>query len=296
MIADDTATITLRCPVPFTCSSQPTVELTEISPEPTLRNYQNCMVQQLVKNKNNSSKTACSQTYVLPVYEVRTKVNPDRVGSVKSMNQSFYKTVTSADDVVPADDERLVKLYKEIVGAEKGTYRRAKLIYEYMCKNYEILSKNRKDDADPFDLINKKKGDAYDFSVMYAAMLRTAGIPCIIDCGILVNESLKSQAHWWCEFYCPDFGWVPVDVALGAGLEFKNWPDVTDAHVYYFGNLDSHHILFSRGYNQQKPFSQDNKIVQYKKSFALQSIWEESFAETIKYSSYWSVPVIKGVY
>ena len=68
------------------------------------------------------------------------------------------------------------------------------------------------------------------------------------------------------------------------------------ARDYYFGNLDSHHIVFSRGYNEIKPFAQDNKTVKYPKSFALQSIWEEASSNTAKYSSYWSVPAIKGVY
>ena len=91
---------------------------------------------------------------------------------------------------------------------------------------------------------------------------------------------------------------MPVDVSLGDGLEYKVWTEnMTSAPVeYYFGNMDSHHIVFSRGYNDIKPFAQDNKTVKYPKSFALQSIWEEASSNTAKYSSYWSVPSIKGVY
>ena len=296
VVTEGSATISLRCPIPVSAPWQSNVELTEINPEPNLKYYQNCMVQQLTRSISNPEKAVFNQTYVLSVYEINTKINPDRVGSVKSLNSTFYKMTTAADDIIPADDERLVSLYKSIVGNEKGTYRRAKLIYDYMCKNFEILSKNRKDDADPFDLITRKKGDAYDFAVIYTTLLRTCGIPALIDCGVLINENMNTQNHWWSEFYCPGFGWVPVDIALGAGLDYKNWSDVSDPKTYYFGNLDSHHIAFSRGLNQLKPFSPDNKIVQYRKSFALQSIWEEASSEASKYSSYWSIPVVKGVY
>ena len=72
--------------------------------------------------------------------------------------------------------------------------------------------------------------------------------------------------------------------------------NIIDTKEYYFGNMDSHHILFSRGWSQLKPFSADSKIVQQPRSFALQSIWEEANKDTAKYSSYWSVPVVKGVY
>ena len=96
--------------------------------------------------------------------------------------------------------------------------------------------------------------------------------------------------------YIYGFGWVPVDAALGDNLSYKRWSENADSAEYYFGNMDSHHIVFSRGYNDIKPFAQDNKTVKYPKSFALQSIWEEASSNTAKYSSYWSVPSIKGVY
>ena len=133
---------------------------------------------------------------------------------------------------------------------------------------------------------------------MCTALFRAAGIPAITDAGILVCQDLMTQAHWWCEFYIEKIGWIPVDPAIGAGLEYKRWIEgnITDSREFYFGNLDSHRITFSHGWNQLKPFSLDNKIVQQPRSFALQSIWEEASKSTVKYSSYWSIPVVKGVY
>lgn len=292
----DVSTITLRCPVPVKLSSQNSIDTTELSPTPLIQNYQNCNVQQFKKEKNSIYKNTIKQTFVLPVYEVKTKVNADKIGSMKDLNSAFYAKYTHKDALVPADTDELVELYKKIVAKEKNHYRRAKLIYEYMCDNYTILKKNRKSDADPLDLLSKEKGDAYDFAIIYAALLRTAGIPCVVNSGVLVSSDFNTQNHWWVDFYMPNYGWVPVDVALGAGLDYKAWNINIDARTYYFGNMDSHRITFSRGFTQNKPLSQDNKIVQYKRSFALQSIWEEASSNTIKYSSYWTVPVINGVY
>ena len=292
----DVSTITLRCPIPVKIPSQNAVDVTEIQPVPLIQNYQNCNVQQFKRDKNSVYKNSFTQTFVLPVYEVRTKVNPDKIGSMKNLNSAFYMTYTRKDSLVPADTDELVDLYKQIVGKEKNYYKRAKLIYDYMCDNYSITKKNRKNDADPMDLITKEKGDAYDFTIIYAALLRTAGIPCVVNSGILINQNLTTQNHWWVDFYMPGVGWIPVDIALGAGMEYKPWSGNIDARDYYFGNMDSHRVTFSRGYTEMKPLSQDNKIITYSKSFALQSIWEEASNNTIKYSSYWSVPVINGVY
>lgn len=294
----DVSTITLRCPVPVEVPSQPTVEFTEVSPSPILQNYQGCMIHQITKNRNNLPKSVFKQTFVLPVYEINTTINKDKLGDYKKMNQELYAKYTAPDSLIPSNDKSIKDLCAKICGKEKNPYLCAKLIYKFLLDNYDLLEKNRKNDANPLDLLVEKKGDAYDFAVVYTAMLRAAEIPAVIDGGILINQELGTQAHWWCEFYLQNFGWVPVDLALGAGMEYKKWVEVeeTDEREYYFGNLDSHHVIFSRGVNEMKPFSQENQIVMYPKSFALQNIWEEASNNTSKYSSYWSLPVVKGIY
>ena len=298
VVTDDVSTITLRCPVPFACPAQPNVETTEVSPEPILMNYQNNLIHQITKSRNNTPKSVFKQTFVLPVYEVHANVNVLKIGNYKNTEKNLLSGALRADSLVPANDTAVKELCAKIIGKEKNAWNKAKLIYDYMCTNLSIQSKVRNGDSDPLDLIKNGTGDAYDFAVIYTALLRAAEIPAYTDGGVLVNQDLQSQAHWWCEFYIDRVGWIPADPALGAGLEFKQWTDsdIVDAQAFYFGNMDSHHILFSRGWSQLKPFSADSKIVQQPRSFALQSIWEEANRDTAKYSSYWSVPVVKGVY
>lgn len=298
VVTNDYATITLRCPIPVTSVSQPDVQITETVPTPILMNYQNNMIQQVTKLKNNNPKSVFVQTFVLPVYEVQTSINPDKIGAYKDRELELYDWALKADELVPSDNEKIIERVTEICGKEKNCYRKAKLIYNYLCDNFKLAASNRKNDANPLEILKTGTGDAYDFAVIYTAMLRAAGVPAVTNAGVLVSQDLMTQPHWWCEFYVHNFGWVPVDVALGMGKDYKKWtdgPEVSDRD-FYFGNMDSHHIMFSRGWNQLKPFNQDNKIVQQPKSYSLQSIWEEASSNTIKYSSYWSVPVIKGVY
>ena len=298
VVTDDISTITLRCPIPFTCPAQPNVEITETSPEPILMNYQNNLIHQITKNRNNTPKSVFKQTFVLPVFEVRSTINPVKIGTYKNTDKSLLSAALRADVLVPSDDDAVIELCNKIIGKEKNPWNKAKLIYNYMCEKYAIQQKLRKNDSDPLDLIKKGSGDAFDFAVIYTALLRAADIPAYTDGGVLVNQDLTTQSHWWCEFYIDKVGWIPADPALGAGFDYKKWPesDGVDEKAYYFGNMDSHHILFSRGWSQLKPFSADSKIVQQPRSFALQSIWEEANKDTAKYSSYWSVPVVKGVY
>lgn len=298
VVTDDVSTITLRCPIPVTMVSQPNVEITEGNPQPIIHNYQNNLIHQISKNRNNTPKTVFTQTFVLPVYEVKTKVNADKIGSIENTNKNLLSKALRPDELVPSENENIVSLCKTIIGKEKNAWRQAKLIYNYMCDNYEIIATNTKIESDPLELLEKHQGDAYDFAVVYTALLRAAGIPSYTDAGILIGSDMMTQAHWWCEFYIPKVGWIPVDPALGAGLDYKKWTEneSEDDREFYFGNMDSHHIAFSRGWSQLKPFAAENKIVQQPRSFALQSIWEEASEHTAKYSSYWGIPIIKGVY
>ena len=296
VMTTDVSTITLRCPVPVTSPWQPALEFTEIMPVPVLQNYQNCIIHQITKNRNNSPKSVFRQTFAVSVCEINTDVKVSGVGAYKNMNQALYEKYTKADEVVVSEANEIVALAAEITGKETNAYKKAQLLYNYMLDTYSVLDKVRNNDADPLELLKSTEGDAYDYAVIFASLARAAGIPALIDSGILIGQDLSTQAHWWNEIYIAGFGWLPVDVALGDYLDYKRWPDNIESAQYYFGNLDSHHIVFSRGYNEIKPFAQDNKTVKYPKSFALQSIWEEASSNTAKYSSYWSVPSIKGVY
>ena len=298
VVTNDISTITLRCPVPFSSPAQPQVEITDVVPEPILVNYQNNLIHQITRSRNNTPKSVFKQNFVLPVFEVRANVNVTKIGNYKNTEKNLLSGALKADTLIPCDDKSVKELCEKIIGKEKNPWSKAKFIYDYMCENFSVLSKVRKGDSDPLDLIKKGNGDAYDFAVICTALLRAAEIPAYTDSGILVNQDLQTQTHWWCEFYIDKVGWIPCDPALGAGLEYKQWTDsdVVDSKNFYFGNMDSHHIMFSRGWSQLKPFSADSKIVQQPRSFALQSIWEEASKDTAKYSSYWSVPVVKGVY
>ncbi|MCQ2575751.1 MAG: IPT/TIG domain-containing protein [Treponema sp.] len=296
VVAGEDSTISLRCPLPEKTAAQPEYEITEITPAPILQNYQNCLIHQITKKRNNTNKTVFVQNFVLPVYEVSTsELNVEKINSFKAMSDLSYKKYTMAEANIPCDNEAIIKLAAEIIGKEKNTYRKAKRIYDYMCKNYKILNKPRSEDSSVIEMLETKEGDAYDFAVMFVSLMRSAGLPAVVDSGVLIKQDLMTQSHWWCEFYVPSVGWIPVDIALGAGLEYKAWDDI-DVNKYYFGNMDNHHILFSRGWNNMKPFAQENKIVHYPRSFALQNIWEEASASTVNYSSYWGIPVIKGLY
>lgn len=293
---DKDSSIILRCPRPVTTAFQPSVKMTECAPEPIISDFQHTLIHQTSGAKNSSGKRHFKQNFAITVYETRTEITAARLESTDKINKNILFSYTKADNCVPSDDAAVISLAREIVKSEHNSYNIAALIYNYMLSNFTLQQNIEKSNRSVLELIKTKKGDAYDFAIIYTALLRACGIPAIPDSGVLVSTDLRTTNHWWCEFYAAGFGWIPVDPALGAGLNFQAWQKDINTSQYYFGNLDSQHILFSRGWNEIKPSVPTNKTVRINKSYALQSIWEEVSGKTIKYSSYWSAPIVIGVY
>ena len=69
--------------------AQPNVEITEVLPEPILMNYQNNLIHQITKSRNNTPKSVFKQTFVLPVFEVHANVNAAKIGNYKDTEKNL---------------------------------------------------------------------------------------------------------------------------------------------------------------------------------------------------------------
>ncbi len=289
-------TLSLRIPRPLETSVQRHAQLNECSPEPVFENYQNTIIQHLELSKQTAKKLKFTQSFVVENYAVETQPVPKNIKPFSDKSRVLYTTFTKPDQLIKSDNEEFVDFAKKIVKKETNPYNQAKLIYDYMLENFSLEEKLRKTGSLPADLLKDKKGDAWDFAIVYTTLLRALKIPSLPVSGILVDSELNAKPHWWTEFYIENLGWIPVDVVLASGLEYKSFKTIEEPGKFYFGNLDSQHIVFSRGFNDVKPTLSNGFVVYKERTFALQSIWEESSSGTVNYSSLWNEPVIAGIY
>lgn len=113
-------------------------------------------------------------------------------------------------------------------------------------------------------------GNCTDFHSLYAAAARSVGLPTRMVYGSFFKSPLDGKDqdqsyHCWIEFFAPELGWTPLDVAIadvfvddfelndenrskveltvGAGY---SGPD-SGLVDYYFGNLDARRVTWNRG-------------------------------------------------
>lgn len=295
VVSAEQGMITLYTPYPPENAWQRVSELTETTPEPVIEKYLNTVVYQLPVKSGLTQKTAVKSVFKVHVWTVETTI-PAKAAKQTAEPSAYYTSFTRADDIVPSDNEAIIALASEITGKEKATWTQAKLIYDWLTKELTLLEGNRPAEASVLDILETKEADSYDMAVLFTALCRAKGIPATPVSGVLVHNNLSTENHWWSEFYLGSAGWIPVDPGLGAGKAFEAASELENAQSWYFGNLDSQHIAFSRGYNTIKSAQQAGKKVYRPKTFALQSVWEEASAETTSYSSYWSPVLVQGVY
>jgi hypothetical protein len=273
------ASLIIRMPRPLQSAPQPQAELEDCSPPPMIADFNNMLVHQIQLDGLGDKKIFFSHSFVVRVYAQRTEIDPLRVIPYTAATRALFAPELAPDPLVKSDAPELTDLAGRIVQREANPWQQARLLYDYMIAAWQVLPELRPGESDVLYLLKEGLGDAYDFALVYCALLRAVGIPAVPVAGIVVTPDRVARSHWWVEFYLERYGWVPADVGRRS-----------------FGSLEADHVAFSRGWKQVKSAIPNSHIVFRPRTYAFQSIWEESSAGAEQYSSFWNDPVVTGIY
>ena len=227
-----------------------------------------------------------NQTFWLDRYAVETKINSSNVEIGYDVDGRLYRAYTASTDMIPSDDEVLAEAAVSAVGRERNPYLKAKVVYQFLlgALDYE-LKPGGKTIIDNFE---NGSADVYGFAMLYCAMTRAVGIPARPVAGFVIYGDRRARIHYWAEFYLPQFGWVPVDPSLGEGARFGDYPNVEEPDNFFFGNIDSNHIVFTRGVVDVKALSSEARTVRRNQLYSLQTFHEESSTGVSSYTATWN--------
>jgi transglutaminase-like putative cysteine protease len=281
----------LWLPMPSPSASQRNMRLLSRSAEPFVENYRGTSLYQFIDLASGSRRNV-SQSLVIDVYAVETSVKPQglKAGGISPMTALY----TQPSPLVPSDARPIRDMAQAIVGGERNPYAKARMIYDWLLSRGGIQEAALGGGAP--EALEEKKADSYRASLLYCALARAAGVPAIPVSGVLVDRLRKTNRHYWAEFWIEDFGWVPLDPALGAGAAPGNFNLRPDHLSYYFGSLDNQHIAFSRGEVQLSRMDPRGRTALRLRDYSLQNLWEEAAGRLESYSSLWSEVTVTGVY
>jgi transglutaminase-like putative cysteine protease len=214
------------------------------------------------------------ETFVITRQEQVSGVDAAKAANISNADRKRLAHYLSTNQHVMINEE-IRKLSRQIVGGEQNPVLAARKLYDWVLNNIDYWVKdpnNRK--ASPVGsteyCLQNKTGNCTDFHSLWTSLARAAGLPTRMVYGSFFKAELDGQDadqsyHCWPEFYVPNIGWVPHDVAVADIFtgDFKTTPEneklvrlttgdgfrgPDKAKIdYYFGNLDERRVTWSRG-------------------------------------------------
>ncbi len=149
---------------------------------------------------------------------------------------SLYQLFTRPEKYVESDDARITAIAGQLQQGKTNPYTIAGAIYDWVIDNLAYRKVGGLKGA-KFALENRN-GECGDYSALFTALCRAAGIPARTVVGRWATSS-SDDWHVWAEFYLPGYGWLPVD-PTDADLNKKGRA--------CFGNLDNNRLILHKGF------------------------------------------------
>ena len=125
----------------------------------------------------------------------------------------------------------------------------ARLAYAHIVTNFVYGVPKRTPDSGLAKTIREMRGNCWELSELYVALLRAGGIPSRATACLRPVEYLE---HCWAEFYLEGYGWIPVDVTLDL--------DKTPSYMH-FGYYDDLTVVLTRGNNFELKSAGGKKVI-----------------------------------
>ena len=196
----------------------------------------------------------------------------------------IMKNFPSEEGTIPVDMEKyllptnlgpttgVVKSHADEITEGKTTIlSKATAIYDYLVEHGERdPNLNFCGNGDVCELLLDLRGKCVDFSSVFVALSRSAGVPSreIFGTRIAKDGDITGAYHCCAEFYLPNYGWVPVDpsdvakLMLNENLQIDD-PKVIEARDYFFGAQTETYVDFSTGRDIVLNPRQDSKPLNY---------------------------------
>ncbi|MCX7834208.1 MAG: transglutaminase [Ignavibacteria bacterium] len=167
-------------------------------------------------NINPGESKNIKVTTIFKTYLVRYFIYPEFVGGLNEIPTEIKEKYLEDDEKYQIHSEIIQRTVKEVVGDEKNPYWIIRKIHQFVINHLTYLMDGMWDTA-PTVIMNKH-GSCSEYSFVFIALCRAAGIPTryVGSTWIKKDEaSMDEVYHRWVEVYLPNYGWIPTDPTHG---------------------------------------------------------------------------------
>jgi hypothetical protein len=172
-------------------------------------------------------------------YEIAYRIDPDRIAP-GDPDSALHRFFTKSERLIEADSPEIRSLARSIVGGETNPLAKARLLFLWVCDHLDYHY-DPSDQSGALNALRSRSGDCTQYSLLYVALCRAAGIPARIVAGFIFAES--TGYHVWAEFYLPGYGWIPADASKADAEDGRHELGL------YFAHLPNDRLVTSVGSN-----------------------------------------------
>lgn len=150
------------------------------------------------------------------IFDYQIIFRPEKVGQLKDIPRDIKDKYLVDDTKFALGSPTIQNAVKEAVDNETNAYWIMRKIFRYVIDHidYELAGGWNIAPA----VLESGKGSCSEYSLVFIAMCRAAGLPARLSGAITQRGDLASEDgtfHRWCEVYLPGIGWLPVDPSGG---------------------------------------------------------------------------------
>lgn len=141
---------------------------------------------------------------------------PESVGKLSDIPREMVTKYTVDGSRLLISDPVIQEAIAEAVGNEKNPYWIVRRIFEFVNEKIEYERVGGWDTAP--NVLKRGSGSCSEYSFVFMAMARGAGIPTRFCAGVCERgdrASMDDVFHRWTEVYLPNYGWIPIDTSAG---------------------------------------------------------------------------------
>lgn len=274
------------------------------------------------KDVKPKEQVSLKKEYTIKLIPVDYGINIDNVKTGEYQGNIMY---LNPEQFIVSNDELIKQKAKEIVGNETNPYKKAQLIFKYVVKNMKYNNDSPISNTGSYSAIrdilrgtestiteeikkglvynketgkydkkefNKQEGGScFEYATLFAAMLRSQGIPARVPVGFVVSSEevsklkekgsidISKNAHAWVEMYIAPYGWVLADPTVANVnsstpdlLIYKNFAKTNNFYIkqgysYPFmqhmlpKNVKYEHKVILKMYNAEQELKEENDYI-----------------------------------
>ena len=127
-------------------------------------------------------------------------------------NSETYKKYVKPEELIESDNSTIISLAHDLINNVDNSYEKAVRIYNFVRRHMHYEEQDEERGA--LWALENGAGDCSEYSYLFVALCRAAGIPAKIQAGFAFHRPSETleNGHMWTEYYLENYGWIPVDV------------------------------------------------------------------------------------